>query len=80
MHQRSDCTRRRERDTVMALKSLEQVFTFGMALKKQMIEQGVDNLAVTCPRCGGVVHGQLAGWRKHFHMRCEEPGCMVMME
>ena len=61
-------------------RQVRETFETGMKLKRVMLKKKIRWAKTPCPRCGGWLHGRLAGKRDHLHMSCEGRCGMDMME
>lgn len=59
--------------------TIAQVLPVAMKLKKVMLAKNITWAKTECPECGGWLHGRIAGPRKHLHMACENPSCIMRM-
>jgi hypothetical protein len=49
-------------------------------LKARMLERNLISARVRCPECKGMLHGRLAGPKKHIRFWCDGPCGRQMME
>ncbi|WP_411037680.1 hypothetical protein [Shinella sp. BYT-45] len=61
-------------------KSVAEIFTTGLKLKKVMQKKRLTRARCVCPRCGGMIHAALIGSRQHLHMACQGGCGMQMLE
>lgn len=57
-----------------------EVLLLGLMQKADMAATGEDRRTIECPRCGGQLHLDLVGARKHLRMACDGGCGMSAME
>lgn len=81
--ERPRCADRRSGSADPDMDRMMEVVRTAERLKRAMKARGLTEARARCPRegCGGMLHGAIAGPRRHLRMACDEPGCnMRIME